>query len=149
MKKFTYRLEPVLKIKSHLEKERQKEHAVALQQVMLQQEKLAGIEAERQQTFDCQREHLVGKIQPQQLLSASRYLVKLKRDTVTGSELLRGLEREAEVRRQRLIEATKQKKIYEKHKERKKTQLLQEIEDHEKKALDEIAVISFSYNQRQ
>lgn len=149
MKKFRYRLEPVLKIRSHVEKQRQKEHATALQQVLVQKEKLAAIEGERNATADYHRGKLVGQLRTSELLAASRYLVKLKRDTITGSELLRGLEREAEIRRQRLVEATKQKKIHEKLKERKQKQFNEDIELQEKKQLDEIAVNSFRFSHRQ
>ncbi|MCM2271771.1 MAG: flagellar export protein FliJ [candidate division Zixibacteria bacterium] len=148
MKKFRYRLEPVLKVKAHVEKQRQKEHAVALQQVYLQKEKLASISSEREQTCEQQRQRLTGPLRPHQLLAASRYLVKLKRDTITGSELLRGLEREAEVRRMRLVEATKQKKIHEKLKDRLQHRFISEFEEKEKKELDEIAVSGYSFRKR-
>lgn len=149
MKKYRYRLEPVLRMKEHVEKQRQKEHAVALQQVHIQQDKLASISAEKQQTMDAQRERMTGPLRPHQLLIASRYLVKLKRDTITGSELLRALEREAEVRRTRLVEATKQKKIHEKLKEKLQQRFVSEIETHEKKELDEIAVNGYRFRHRQ
>ncbi len=149
MKKFAYRLEPVLKMKAHVEKQRQKEHAVAMQQVYIQQDKLESIAAEKQQTFESQRQRMTGPLRPHQLLVASRYLVKLKRDTLTGTELLRALEREAEVRRMRLVEATKQKKIHEKLKEKLQKKFVDEIETHEKKELDEIAVNGYRFRHRQ
>lgn len=148
MKKFAYRLEPVLKMKAHVEKQRQKEHAVAMQQVYIQQDKLESIAAEKQQTFESQRQRMTGPLRPHQLLVASRYLVKLKRDTLTGTELLRALEREAEVRRMRLVEATKQKKIHEKLKEKLQKKFVDEIETHEKKELDEIAVNGYRFRHR-
>ncbi len=149
MKKFAYRLEPVLKMKAHVEKQRQKEHAVAMQQVYIQQDKLESIAAEKQLTLESQRERLTGPLRPHQLLVASRYLVKLKRDTLTGTELLRALEREAETRRMRLVEATKQKKIHEKLKEKLQKKFVEEIETHEKKELDEIAVNGYRFRHRQ
>lgn len=149
MKRFRYRLEPVLKMKAHVEKQRQKEHAVALQQVLIQQDKLASIAAERDHTIEAQRERLTGPLKPHQLLVASRYLVKLKRDNLTGTELLGALEREAEVRRSRLVEATKQKKIHEKLKERLQERFLKELDSHEKKELDEIAVNGYRFRRRQ
>ena len=136
-------------MKAHVEKQRQKEHAVAVQQVYIQQEKLQSIASEKQQTIESQRERLTGPLHPHQLLIASRYLVKLKRDTVTGSELLRALEREAEVRRTRLVEATKQKKIHEKLKEKQQQRFVADIESHEKKELDEIAVNGYRFRHRQ
>lgn len=149
MKKFHYRLEPVLKIKSHFEKQRQKEHAAALQQVVVQKDRLTQIDSERNATIDYHRDRLVGQLRTSELLSASRYLVKLKRDTLSGAELLRGLEREAEIRRQRLVEATKQKKTHEKLKERKQKQFIDDLEMQGKKQLDEIAVNAYRLNHKQ
>jgi len=148
MKKFKYRLEPILKIKSHAEKQRQKEHAAALQQVYRQKEQLSAIDGERERTFAFQRTRLQGTIQTQQLLAASRYLVRLKRDTLTGSELLRGLERESERKRQMLVQAAKERKIYEKLRERQQTKFNQEVEQHDRKALDEMAVVTFVHRRR-
>lgn len=148
MKKFKYRLEPILKIKSHAEKQRQKEHAAALQQVYRQKEQLSAIDAERRKTFDFQRSKLQGTIQTPQLLAASRYLVRLKRDTITGSELLRGLERESERKRLMLVQAAKERKIYEKLKERRQAKFNQEVEQHDRKTLDELAVVTFVHRHR-
>ena len=148
MKKFRYRLEPILKIRSHTEKQRQKEHAVALQQVYRQKEQLSEIDRERERTFEFQRSRLQGPFRTHQLLAGSRYLVRLKRDTMTGGELLKGLEREAERKRLQLVEASKQRKIYEKLRERQETKFNQEVEQHERKTLDELAVTTFVHRRR-
>lgn len=148
MKRFRYRLEPVLKIKEHREKERQKEHAAAIQQVINQQAALEQIEARKQQTLEQERPHLTGSLKPQLLMSASRYLVKLKRDTLLGKELLRGLETEAERRRQRLVEAAREKKTYEKHKDQLERRFAESMEQKEAKMLDEIAIIRFAYRHK-
>ena len=148
MKKFKYRLEPILKIKSHAEKQRQKEHAATLQQVNRQKEQLSEIDAERENTFAFQRTRLQGPIQTQQLLAASRYLVRLKRDTMTGTELLRGLERESERKRKLLVQAAKERKIYEKLRERRQAKFNQEVESQDRKALDELAVVTFVHRHR-
>jgi flagellar protein FliJ len=148
MKKFRYRLEPVLKIKEHREKQRQKEHAAVLQQVMNQQARLEQIENEKQQTFEQERVHLTGSIKPQLLMSASRYLVKLKRDTLMGRELLRSLETEAERRRQRLVEAAREKKTYEKHKDKLGQRFAESLEEKEAKLLDEMAIIRYTYRHK-
>ena len=55
MKKFKYRLEPLLKVKSHLEKERQREHAQATREVLRQKEHLAGLQTDRELTANVQR----------------------------------------------------------------------------------------------
>lgn len=148
MKKFRYRLEPILRIRSHAEKQRQKEHAAALQQVYRQKEHLSDIDKDKARTFEFQRTRLQGSIRTYQLLAASRYLVRLKRDTMTGTELLRGLERETERRRQLLVQASRERKIYEKLRERQEAKFNQEVEQHDRKALDELAVVTFVHRRR-
>jgi flagellar protein FliJ len=144
MKRFRYRLEPVLKIKEHHERQRQKEHAAALQQVLRQQARLGEIEVEKLETMEQERKLLTGSVKPQLLASAGRYLVKLKRDTMLGRELLRGLETEAERRRERLVEAAREKKTYEKHKEKLEHRFAETLDQKEAKQLDEMAIIRFA-----
>lgn len=148
MKKFRYRLEPILKIRSHVEKQRQKDHASALQQVYRQKEHLSEIDKEKTRTFELQRTRLQGPIRTHQLLAASRYLVRLKRDTMTGTELLKGLERETERKRQLLVQASRERKIYEKLRERRQTKFNNDVEQQERKALDELAVVTFVHRRR-
>jgi flagellar protein FliJ len=145
MKKFRYRLEPILKIKSHTEKQRQKDHAHALQNVYKQLDVLMEIDGERNRAFDFNRDRAVGKLSVQTLQATSRYLGKLKMDALKGKEVLSGLEKEAERKRVALVEASRDKKVYEKLKEKKKTQFLVENESLENKTLDEIATQSFCF----
>jgi flagellar protein FliJ len=145
MKKFKYRLEPLLRVKAHIEKERQKEHAVAVHRVQTQQEYLAFLDATRESAIERQRQ---GQSEPvtvsaMQLLSYSRYYLKLKRDRIAGTELLRGLETEAEKKRQRLVEASRERKMHDKLKERQNAKFNQAVELILKKDNDEIAVNNF------
>ncbi len=148
MKRYRYRLEPVLKIKAHLEKLRQKEHALAMQQVMSQQARLEEIETEKLSTIEQERGLLSGPLRPQLLMSATRYLVKLKRDAIMGRELLHGLESEAEKRRLRLVEAARERKTYEKHKEKLQKRFVESVEQKEAKQLDELAIIRFNFRSK-
>ncbi|MEW6049864.1 MAG: flagellar export protein FliJ [Candidatus Zixiibacteriota bacterium] len=148
MKKFKYRLEPLLRLREHLEKQRQKEHAVAILQVQRQEQHLAEIENARGATMDIQRRYSEVGIAAFRLQMTSRYLLKLKRDSLTGGELLKGLEREAEKRRLRLVEATKQKKIFEKLKERRQEAFYREANSSERKESDEIAGRSYTARAR-
>ena len=143
MKKFQFRLEPVLRLKAHREKQRQKEHALAVRQVTMQQERLASLEGDKSRTFDHQRRMQAGPISAGRLLITSRYLVKLKRDALTGREVLRGLEKTAETRRHELVEAARERKTYEKLKEKRKSAFEQDVARRERKELDEIAVTRF------
>ncbi|UCC43441.1 MAG: flagellar export protein FliJ [Candidatus Zixiibacteriota bacterium] len=142
MKKFKFRLESLLKVKEHLERERQKEHAAARERVAHQQDRLSEIDAQRQTTVKQQRQRLTGDISVADLLVCSRFLVKLKSNTLEGTEILRGLEAEADKSRDRLIDASRQKKIYEKLRERQREKHLEEMKRLENKEIDEIATNS-------
>ncbi len=142
-KKFKYRFEPMLKVREHKEKERQKELAEAQGQVVEQKGKLTELDKHRVSTFDHQRKKLIGNISVAETLVCSRYLVRLKRDRIAGTEFLRGLEREVEKRRQKLVEAAKERKMYELLKEKQKTRHRKEIEKVEQKDLDEISTNTF------
>ena len=74
MKRFSYRLEPLLKVKAHREKEKQRDHAEALQRVYAQKDKLGEIDGQREQTVTHQRTSMTGKLSLAELLICSRYL---------------------------------------------------------------------------
>ena len=139
MKRFSYRLEPLLKVKAHREKEKQRDLAEALQHVYAQKDKLGEIDTQREQTVSHQRRSLTGTLILRELLVCSRYLTRLKKDAVTGQELLRGYERTADEKREKLVEATKEKKIYEKLKEKQQDDFMKSVEDAERKENDEVA----------
>lgn len=139
MKKFKYRLQPLLKVREHKEKEQQKELAQALGKVATQKEELDELLSHRSETVDDQRARMSGTITVADLLVCSRFLLHLKKSTIVGREVLRGLEAEADKSRMRLVEAAKERKIYEKHKEKLKEKYFEEMKLIENKEMDEIA----------
>ena len=149
MKRFKYRLQSLLNVKSHVEKEKQKEHAAALQQVHNQQRQLTEVGHRRTNTFSAQRGLQKDRITLAELLVCTRYLVKLKKDTVVGNELLRGFEKNAEEKRQDLVEASKQRKIYEKLKEKQLDRFYKEVKMMETKETDEVANTSYLRSTRE
>ncbi len=148
MKKFKYRLETLLKVKTQIEKEKQREHAEALRKMYEQKEHLNEIDRRRQDNLERQRHSLQGTISVVDMLLYTRYLLKLKKETMAGNELLRGLQRTAEGKRQALVKASREKKIYEKLKERQQKKYNENVEQSEKKELDEIATNSYCYKHR-
>lgn len=143
MKRFKYRLQSLLNVRSHIEKEKQKEHAGALQQVHNQKEQLTDVDHRRTNTLSAQRGLQKDRITLAELLVCIRYLAKLKKDTLVGKELLRGLEKNAEEKRKDLVEASKQRKIYEKLKEKQLERFHKEVKAMETKDADEVANTSF------
>jgi flagellar FliJ protein len=135
-------------MKEHLEKERQKEHAVAQGQAQQQKQTLDKIDQDRVETMARQRSEMSGKMSVAELLIYSRYLLKLKKDTMTGGEMLKVLEKNVESRRRALVEATKQKKIYEKLKERQQKKHQDKIKAQEEKETDEMAIMTYTRKQQ-
>ncbi len=143
VKRFRYRLEPLLKIRRYREKERQKEHSAAVQEVFKQKQELVTLDRYRLDTLDHQRSRQVGNFNIADALVCSRYLVKLKRQRMAGTGLLHGLEKEAEKKRRKLVDAARERKIYELLKEKQQLRHRQAIEKQEQKELDEVAVVAF------
>ncbi len=141
-KKFKFRLEPLLNIRKHREKERQKEHADAQTKVLQQQSSLQKMDDHRLGTLDTQRDRLTGSISIAEALICSRYLVRLKQDRVVGTELLRGFQKEEDVRRAKLVEAARERKIFEMLREKQEKNHLEEIRKSDQKELDEVASVS-------
>ena len=143
MKKFKYRLEPLLKMKEQVERDRQKDHAKALSRVRDQEQANDETASKRKATLQHHRSRLQGQLIPAQLLLYSRFHQKLKRDTLTGLEILKALRKEENRRRAHLMEAARERKKYEKLKERLGAKHTREGEEAEKKEADEIALNTF------
>lgn len=143
IKKFRFRLEKVLQLKSHLEAEKQKELALASQKVLHQVHAINEIDRVRGECRDAERHHLTGTVDPVHLLTFSRYFLQLKKNELKGRMMLKALKTEEDKRRQDLVAATKQRKIYEKLKERRHQAYQKESALIEQKEQDELAAKSF------
>ncbi len=143
MKKFKYRLEALLKAKEHIEKEKQKRHAAALQQVHNQQQALNRIEGHKVTTLSGQRRGMTGSMSMAEMLVYCRYILKLKRDMLAGGELLKALKKTEREERHSLVQASKERKVYEKLKERRREQFNNDVRLQTTKENDEIALNSF------
>lgn len=147
-KKFKFRLRPLLKLREHREKERQKEHAAAVGEVKKQKSHIDSIDTDRIGTFDCQRRRLTGSLSVAEALVCSRYLVKLKRERMAGVELLHALEKGTEQKRQELVIAARERKTFELLREKQKLRHDQGIEKQDQKELDEVAIGLFRRKNR-
>ena len=141
MKKFKYRLQALLKVKEHIEKERQKDHAVALQKVYHQTDELDRIDNSRMESQSAQRSQMTQNISVAEMLVYSRYLARLKREQLAGNELLHLLEGEAEEKRTELVIASKDRRVLEKLKEKQSAKHHAEIDQALTKENDEIALV--------
>ncbi|MCK4460857.1 MAG: flagellar export protein FliJ [candidate division Zixibacteria bacterium] len=143
MKKFKYRLQALLKVKEHIERERQKEHATALQKVHHQSNELDRLDRSRDSSLSQQRGQMKENLLVAEMLIYSRYLARLKRERLAGTELLKALEEEKEKKRTDLVEAAKERRVLEKLKERQLAKHTAEVEQVLTKEGDEIAVTCY------
>jgi flagellar FliJ protein len=141
MKKFKYRLQALLRVKEHIEKERQKVHAGALQKVRRQTDELDRIDGSRQANLSAQRRQMTQHVSVAEMLIYSRYLARLKREQLASTELLNVLEGEAEEKRTELVAASRDRRVLEKLKEKQSAKHHAEIEQALTKENDEIALI--------
>ena len=148
MKKFKYRLEALLKMKEHFEKEKQKEHALSLQRVRTQENNLSELESEKNQNFMKHRTKLKGSLSVAEMLVYGRYMIKLKRNSFSGEQMLDALRKQEEGKRSELLEATKEKKIQEKLKEKQHEIYIDDLKLLENNENDEIAGNNFRLKNR-
>lgn len=142
MKKFKFRLEPLLKVKSEIEKRRQKELAEVHRRIISQKNKIEALELENLATQDSQRNNLGGTITLSEMLVYTRYFMKLKRQKVSDKEMLRILDIDFEKKRQVLLAASIERKKYERLKEIHNLKHLAELSKREAKEADEFGRIS-------
>ena len=112
MRRFEYRFEKVLGYKKHIEKQKQRELAQVRQLAEKQKDKIADLLHQRQNNQERKRQLLVGRISTDRLNQYSRYFMLNRQLEVQNRTILRKIEEEVEKRRQILVEATKQRKIY-------------------------------------
>lgn len=148
MKKFQYRLKALLKMTEFVEKEKQKKLAVSTKKIKNQKNLLTQIEKSRNDTCNIQRKRTENAFSVAELIVISRYIHKLKGDKMMGKELLKVLNEEEKNKRAELLEATKEKKKYEKIKEHQKGKYHKNIESMLIKEIDEIAINSYRLKEK-
>jgi len=145
MKKFSFRLEKILQLKTHFEKEKQKILGQSIKKVVDQNDALSDIDKNRCRLQNHQRTQLHGKIDTNSMSMFSRYYLKLKKNELAGRELLSALRIEQEKKRLDLVKATREKKIYEKLKESRFEDFQKEYSLQLQKEQDEIAAQMLLY----
>lgn len=144
MKKFKYRFEPLLKVKSEIEKQKQKEFARAKQKVNDQAQKIQQTDKNFNNSLSRQRQEQTNKISVAEMLVYGRYFVKLKKENITNNEMLKALNMQLEKTRKSLVESTTEKKKYEKLKENLLIRYKSDFTKAETKDNDETASNNYS-----
>lgn len=151
MKKFRFRLERILQLKTHAEKEKQKIFGMAVRKVVDQESELKALDNIRTDTQNNQRRRLSGGLDIPMMSSYSRYYLLLKKKELGGLELLKAYKKDQEEKRRELVEAAREKKTFEKLKENKFDSYRKDVELNLQKEQDEIAsqMLAYSKSSRQ
>ncbi|MEA2030426.1 MAG: flagellar export protein FliJ [candidate division Zixibacteria bacterium] len=149
MKKFKFRLQSLLKVREHMENQRKKDLADANRQVMKQESELETLSQKNDNTIKGKRKNQSGNISIAELLVYSRYLLKLRQNNLAGRELLSALYSTKEKKRRELLEASKERKVYEKLKEHDEERFNKEATDSARKESDETGINTFRLKHEQ
>lgn len=136
MKRFNYRFQRILELKERIEEARKAELGEAV--AVLNQEQASLEQLMRtQETY----QHLEQPAAPCNLnllgLNAN-YVLRLQREVLIQLERIEGIQRVVDERRSNLIEATKEKRVYEVLRERAESEYKLQRKRYEQEQLDEV-----------
>jgi flagellar FliJ protein len=142
--KFRFTLEKVLKHKQVLEEEAKKDFAEINAKLNEQQDFLKGLEEDLEKSY--RDKHAVtqigGEISAYLSYFHDFYIVQ-KKMIEQQKRIIGGLEKIVEEKRQHLVEAARETKIFEKLKEKRKQEFKKQMEKLEQKRADEMNLLRF------
>jgi flagellar protein FliJ len=137
MKKFKFRLERIRKFKEQVEEERKRQLAISQNKLNDEKARLSLIVATRNRYLAIFGVRSTGKINMRDLILSKRHLDKLSADIVIQTKVTKIAEHEVGHAQKALLEAVKEKKKYEKLKEKQFNTHRKESLLIENKELDE------------
>lgn len=144
MKKFKFRFETVLKVKEKKEEQLKREFMQLIALKIRQENLLMEIEKERQEKAKEKfNEKQIGT-DIQTLIFYEQYTNLLRKQIEETEKRIKELQKEADIKREELIEATKQRKIFERLKQSDFNEFKNLVLKNEQQLLDEIAVNKFN-----
>jgi flagellar FliJ protein len=148
MRKFSFRLEPVLDYREIREDLAQRRLADAMREAARVEEVLAGLRQRRERLIEemaMSQDGAVNLVQVQQCVDYLGYLLAcIDRTRAELAEMVAHVEQ----RRRELVEATRDKKVLERVKERDFAEYVREAQALEQKFLDEVATIRHARSMR-
>jgi flagellar FliJ protein len=150
MARFIFKLDGVLQHRERIEQEHQRALAVVTAELVRLQGDLRQITDEmNRNAADVRDNHLVGKLNMSYLAAHRRYMLGMQRKMQNSVEVIGAQQQLVEAARAHLAEATKQKKILEKLRERYHERWKVDQARQEASALDELATqMSYAASQQ-
>lgn len=138
MKKFKFRLQRVLDAKQSVEDQRKRELGVAQQVLAAEEKTLAQLHAELEEVRKAERKLMQGGVKAGELMVQHRWKRELGVKLESQAKKVRKASEEIEVARERLVEASKDKKVLEKLKEKRLEEHNKEVQNQQQNLLDDI-----------
>lgn len=143
MKKFQFRLQKLLQIKTHKKMEKQKELAKAERVRRMEEAHLQLLQSRMSQEISDLQAHKIEKLDCRRLTQSTLYQQRLIGNMSTQKQVIINAQKLEDSSRERLIESAREEKVFEKLKERQTERYWQELEVLQQKETDEIARNSF------
>lgn len=144
MKKFKFRFETVLKVKEKKEEQLKREFMQLIALKIRQENLLMEIEKERQEKAKEKFNEKQTGTDIQTLIFYEEYANLLRKQIEETEKRIKELQEKADIKREELIEASKQKKIFERLKQNDFNDFKNLVLKNEQQLLDEIAVNKFN-----
>lgn len=147
MAKFVYRMQNILDIKNKLETQARNSYAVARMRLTQEEEKLNSLFAQKKSYEDAYREQLSGSIDVRQI-NICKNAIELSKNMIKKQLVeVKVASKNLEAAQIRLGEVMKERKIQEKLREKAFDEFLKELNDQEKKEIDEL--VNFRFEQEE
>src|SRR3954471_12943014 len=141
MAQFKFKLAAVLRHREAIEKEKQRDYALALARQKELEDQLKALDQQMQSTNDDVRQnHLVGRLDVSFITAHRRFLLGMRRKAMDLAAALAKAQKETEGARVVMAEAAKQRMVLDKLRERQEQRWREETARKEMMALDEVAM---------
>lgn len=139
MKKFNFRLQPVLKYREHLENVARQEYVEAYMAVQAAQEEIVQMEQEYQIQADDVEQKTRNGISAPLFRQYNEYLESIERDILLKRKEHEQLKRVMAVKQQALTKKSVEKKVIERLREKKRSEYVDEFQAEEQKRSDDVS----------
>jgi len=143
-KKYYFSLQNVLNHRINIEEEREREFALAMQVLLSERKKLEDIENKITKEFHELSMVETGSFSSKDFMDYKKYIESLENKKIQQHKIICKVESGVEREREKLIEATKNRKVLDRLKEKGMKKYLLDINRLEQNELDEIAVLKYA-----
>ncbi len=148
MKKFQFRLQKLLQIKTHRKMEKQKELAKAERVRRMEEAHLELLHSRMAQEIAQLQAYKVAKVDCRRLSQSAFYQQRLIGNMITQQQVIVNAKKSEDAKREKLIESAREEKVFEKLKERQQERYWLELDSLQQKETDEIARNTFLQGDR-